>query len=790
MRIDLRILLTIVPGIAVAILSALLLNAVMSEQHDSLASTGAYLSLFGVFLVGLIAFVVQASLQRRLSRFKNEIELIIEGDFSKRIVGHSDDGIDAIGSRVNALAAMIDEMRSVEQDRQWLSQGEAELASALRGNLSQRQVANQTLEFIAPYTGALVATFYIARGEGKNNRYFLSGSFGVDIDASRRSIESADLPPRAARAVEDGEIVVLEELPPDYLNIESTLGSARPREIMLIPLQTSYAHVGFIELGALRHFWPIHRSFIEAIRDDIAISLSSSIQRERVEELLEWSRRHSDELQAQKEQLEEKSHALQLSETQAQSANEELREKADIMRQQHAFLEEAAERLNEKAAELEAANLYKSEFLANVSHELRTPLNSMLVLANVLADRRTDGVSAENRELAATINSSGKDLLEIINTLLDLSKVDAGKMDVHLAPFRTDEMFGALQQSFEAIATKKEIKLVFQIAPGLPSYIVTDSQRLRQILTNLVGNAIKFTEKGSVTVRVHRPQSSPTDDQAPEKCIAFSVTDTGIGIPEDKRELIFEAFAQVDGSISRKYGGTGLGLSICRKFAELLDGRITVDSSQGQGSTFKCVVPVGDYQQASSPSPNAPLPAAAAPKSPPGTTTPTTKPASRSINAPGVSQDRRTHDRRAVDRYPEPIPTDDNLSELQGHVVLLVDDDVRNTFALSKMLTRYGLRVLLAEHGAQALEQLRDNDEIEIVLMDIMMPVMDGLEAIRRIRAQEIYQDLPILALTAHAMPKDRDECLEAGANAYLAKPVDVDKLLRHIHKLVASPPS
>ncbi len=376
-----------------------------------------------------------------------------------------------------------------------------------------------------------------------------------------------------------------------------------------------------------------------------------------------------------------------------------------------------------------------------MSHELRTPLNSLLVLAQILAENSAGNLSAKQVEYAETIMSSGKDLLNLINDILDLSKIESGKMEVHPAEVHLKAIEDFAKRNFLPLAQTKKIAFSVQLADDLPEVIYTDEQRLRQILKNLLSNAFKFTEKGSVLlqIKVAPMQTSATP------MLAISVIDTGIGIPEEKYNIIFEEFLQADGTTNRKYGGTGLGLSISKKIAELLGGFIRLESQEGKGSTFTLFIPLNVAYD-------------------------TTKDVIVSEVAAG-SEEEFSDDVN----HPEP---EQPQGPLEGRKILIVDDDPRNVFALTALLENHKMDVLFAVNGKDGINTLLENPDIDLVLMDIMLPEMDGYEAMRHIRQMPQYQTLPIIALTAKAMKYDREKCINAGASDYISKPVNLKQLL------------
>jgi signal transduction histidine kinase/ActR/RegA family two-component response regulator len=534
-------------------------------------------------------------------------------------------------------------------------------------------------------------------------------------------------------------------VPKDYLPVKSGLGQAAAADLFVLPVLFEEQVLGVIELASFQHFSEVHTGFLEQLVETIGVVLNTIIANVRTEELLEQSQRLAQELQVQSKEL--------------QRTNAELEEKAALLGEQNRSIEfqnreieMARLGLEEKAEQLALSSQYKSEFLANMSHELRTPLNSLLILAKLLADNPQSNLTDKQIEFARTIHSAGSDLLSLINDILDLSKVEAGKMDVHPAPVVLSEVCDYVGSTFGPLAEEQGLDLIVDIADGLPTAVVTDEQRLHQVLKNLLSNALKFTETGSVRLSVHPPDAdmlfaTPTLNDQP--VVAFSVTDTGIGVPPEKLKLIFEAFQQADGTTSRKYGGTGLGLSISREIARLLGGAITVTSEAGKGSTFTFYVPA---------------------------------------TYPFDDRDPVASSFVAARRIPHQIPMlTDSASDpvpfvgpdpLHGATVVVVDDDVRNVFALTSALELHGMTVLYSDNGTDGIRLLREHDEVDLVLMDVMMPDMDGNETTAEIRSMSRFADLPIIFLTAKAMPGDRDKSLAAGASDYVTKPVDLDRLL------------
>ena len=557
--------------------------------------------------------------------------------------------------------------------------------------------------------------------------------------------------------------VLVEQLPTDYLPIRSGVGSTSPRALVVLPVQFEDECLGVIELGSVEPFSSLHMAFLDRLVTLIGVAIMTIRANRRTEELLAQSQGLALELQEQSAEL--------------QRANAELEEKAKQLSEQNRNVEiknleiDAARRgVEEKAQQLALASQYKSEFLANMSHELRTPLNSLLLLSRLLADNANQNLTDKQIEFASTIHSAGSDLLRLIDDILDLSKIEAGRVDVDPAPVELDWVRSHVEQAFGPQVEEKGLELRVEVEPGTPEVITSDRQRLQQILRNLLANAIKFTDAGHVEMRISTVPAGtvlgvPTLDAA-RAVVAFSVRDTGIGIPSDKLEMIFEAFQQADGTTSRKYGGTGLGLSISKELARMLGGRIEVSSEVGRGSRFALLLP--DELPLVTATAARMLPRLGGGELPvPGW--PEADPAP--LDAPARSGSIL----RPAPAHPagvRPAP------ELTGITVLIVDDDVRNVFALTSALELHGLRVLYADNGLDGIRLLTEHPEVDVVLMDAMMPELDGNETTRRIRELPQGRDLPVVFLTAKAMPGDRESSLAAGATEYVTKPVDLDELL------------
>jgi signal transduction histidine kinase/ActR/RegA family two-component response regulator len=635
----------------------------------------------------------------------------------------------------------------------WLDSNLARIGGLLQGQRDLGEVCRMIMTEVTPLVDAQLGAFFMVDNEQAVMRLRLSASYGyvarnneVTFGPGEGLVGQAAVSRRTirVRATHDG-----------VLTMRSGLMSMPPSDLVVLPVLFEGEMLGVIEFASVATFSGLHLTFLERLVAAIGVALNTIQANRRTEELLSQSQRLAREMQDQSAELQRKNAEL---EDTAQLLGEQ---KANI-EQKNREIELARLGLEEKAQQLSRTSAYKTEFQANMSHELRTPLNSLLLLARLLADNPDKNLTDKQIEFARTIHTAGSDLLSLIDDILDLSKIEAGRMDVEPDQVEFEGLRRYVEQAFQPQAEEKGLEFRVDLAPGLPESLVTDAQRLQQILRNLLANAVKFTDHGGVTLSIHLADpgmefDTPSLRQAGQ-VVAFAVTDTGIGISDEKLGLIFEAFQQADGTTSRKYGGTGLGLSISRELAALLGGEINVASVPGQGSTFTLFMPDAFVPDAM---PTPMLPAAPITAAPPRTAAP-------SLDYPLIN-------RPAEENGHVITPAS---RQLDGATVLIVDDDVRNVFALTSALEMHGLNVLYSDNGVDGVRILAEHPEVDIVLMDAMMPDQDGYETTRGIRRNQRFQDLPVVFLTAKAMPGDRESALAAGASDYITKPVDLDELI------------
>jgi signal transduction histidine kinase/DNA-binding response OmpR family regulator len=644
----------------------------------------------------------------------------------------------------------------------WLQQSETSVARALLGEQSVESVARSALRSLCEVLDAEVGAIY--RLEGRE--LHLAGRQGTPPDA---------LPPRLnvddgmfGEVLRSGAPRAVMDVPPGHLDLASVLGRSAPRHLALAPVVADGAVLGLIELGFARPAGlSLERelALLAMCSEAVGVALRSALYRQRLAELLEETQRQSEELQAQQEELrvaneelEEQSRALQASQAslegqqaELEATNVQLEEQTQRLERQKAVLLDVQGALQENAERLEAASRYKSEFLANMSHELRTPLNSALILSKLLADNREATLTAEQVRYAQAIHDANNDLLTLINDILDLSKIEAGRVELQADVLPLEALLARLRATFEPLTRQKHLVLHIEAAPGAPDSLRSDGQRLQQILTNLLANAVKFTDRGEVVLRVQG---------APGGRVRFEVSDTGVGIAPQQHEVIFEAFRQADGSTSRRHGGTGLGLSISRELARRLGGDITLASEPGRGSCFTLELPlempeppadgrsVAGSAQASTAA--APAPDNAVKSAPPPSTHPPSPPAAFN-GAPALP---RIDDDRARRRHGD-------------RLILAVEDDAAFAQALLDLIHERDFDGVVAGTAAEAIELARELQPSG-VLLDVMLPDASGLSVLERLKRDPATRHIPVHMVSA----LDRAHAaLEMGAVGHLLKP-------------------
>jgi len=844
-----------------------------------------------------------ANLTNQVRSIADVATAVTKGDLTRSIAVEASGEMAALKDNINEMIRNLKDQTLKNAEQDWLKTNLARFSRMLQGERDLSTVSNLIMSELAPLVNAQYGVFYVTNRDGDDTVLELAASYG----ASKREALKPAFELREGligQAAADKRPILLEDVPSDFIRIGSGLGEARPASVAILPALFEDEVKAVIELASFSEFNETHQSFLDQLMESVGIVLNTIAATMRTEGLLKQSQLLTQELQARQTELTTKQEELH-------NTNEELEEKAQLLENEkkqveakNLEIEMARRALEEKAEQLALTSKYKSEFLANMSHELRTPLNSLLILSKLLTDNPQGNLNEKQVDFARTINSAGSDLLNLINDILDLSKIESGTVSIEIGEMPLQALRQHMERTFRQLAADKNLAFNVEFDGSLPATIRTDEKRLQQIVLNLLSNAFKFTSQGSVTLSVRTVESGWSTNhpvlRGVDRAVEIAVTDTGIGIPKDKQKLIFEAFQQADGTTSRKYGGTGLGLSISREIARLLGGELQVRSIPGKGSTFTLFVPPQAVAPATLPAPGsqprydnsgalAPpaLPAtfelsddrdtlegapfvliveddptfasilldiahgqglkgvisaagagtlSLARKLQPdaitldlgltdidgfvlldllkhdpqtrhmpihvisgadklaqaidlGATGVTEKPAEGEALAAVFKQLAATIEGRrktVVELVPEAEAALRSVPELAGARILIVDDDIRNIYSLTSVLESYGVEVLHAERGADGIVILEQTPGIDIALIDIMMPEMDGYETMRQIRQRPALADLALISVTAKAMKGDRQKCLDAGASDYIAKPVDIDLLLALLRVWIA----
>jgi HAMP domain-containing protein/CheY-like chemotaxis protein len=683
---------------------------------------------------------------------------VTKGDLTRSIQVEAQGEVASLKDNINEMIRNLRETTQINAEQDWLKTNLAKFTRMLQGQKDLLTVGRLILSELAPVVSAQHGVFYTMDGNGSGDaRLRLLASYAFNerknIAAGFRLGEGL-----VGQAALEKERILLTNVPPDYVQISSGLGQATPLNIIVLPIVFENEVKAVMELASFDRFNKTHLTFLEQLTESIGIVLNTIEANSRTEELLKQSQGLARELQSQQEEL--------------QQTNEELEEKAKLLANQNVEVErknkeveQARRALEEKAEQLALTSKYKSEFLANMSHELRTPLNSLLILANQLADNPDGNLTPRQIEFARTIHGSGQDLLVLINDILDLSKIESGTVTVDVGDLVFADLTDQVDRTFRHVAESRGLHFEVEVDPALPSSIQTDTKRLQQVLKNLLANAFKFTEKGGVTLRIRAAQGGWSPDQpaleAAPAVVAFEVTDTGIGIPPEKQQVIFEAFQQAMGGTSRRYGGTGLGLAISREISRLLGGELRLErSAPGEGSTFTLYVPQ-NYRPGPGPRPPAGARTAGL----------ATRPAARLPE--GQAPPAVTASEVAV-APPEPLAREDyeddrELIKPGDRVVLIVEDDLAFSRFLYDLAHEKGFKALVTSRGAEALALARELKPSAITL-DISLPDVDGWRVLDRLKEEAATRHIPVYFISVADEP---ERALKQGALGFLHKPAD-----------------
>jgi signal transduction histidine kinase/HAMP domain-containing protein/CheY-like chemotaxis protein len=725
------------------------------------------------------------NLTRQVRAIAEVTSAVATGDLTRSISVEAQGEVAELKDNINAMVQSLRETTKANQEQDWLQTNLAKMAGLMQGHRDLTTVAELIMNELIPLVGAQHGMFFLAETSDSDTRLRLIAGYGLTthIEAPSQFRLGQSLIGQAAKTKKP---IVLTDVPEGYLRISSGLGDAAPVNLMVLPILFEDQVLGVIEAGSFWPFTQVQRDFLEQLMETIGVNVNTMIANARTDALLAESQRLASELQARSVELQARQDELQRSNADLEDKAAQLARQNSDIELKNAQIEQARREIEERARQLDLASRYKSQFLANMSHELRTPLNSLLVLARLLAQNPAQNLTPKQVEYANIIHSSGSDLLQLINDILDLSKVEAGKMEVHPERFALASLIEDLEAVFRPLTAEKGLRFTIEPATSAPAEMTTDKQRLRQILHNLLSNAVKFTEQGQVELRIAMAEHRLRGAGA---VVDFSVTDTGMGISEGNLATIFSAFQQGDGTTSRRYGGAGLGLAISREVAAQLGGEVAVHSDPGRGSTFSLYLPLTQPGGAAEPAPGNPAAASQSSPDEPGTSANGESPGSttRASRTSPDGADAAGPD-RATPAAPAAVPVAARHDSLRGRKILLVDDDPRNAFALTNVLELYGLTVVRACDGRKAIGQLAAGD-IDLVLMDVMMPQLDGHQTMREIRQMPQFAHLPVIAVTARAMHGDREKSLAAGASDYVTKPVDIEELLNRMEQWLSPGP-
>jgi CheY-like chemotaxis protein/signal transduction histidine kinase/HAMP domain-containing protein len=715
------------------------------------------------------------SFNHMITVFKGYIQLaesIGKGNYQTDVSIRSDQ--DTLGKALVSMKTNLLRLSQEKETRAWLLAGNHELNAILREEKDARNLASDIIGHIAAYLKAQVGALYLL----ENGQLYLTGGYALDNVTPRESFALGQS--LVGQAAQTKKYILVEDVPDDYIKISSSVGQGAPANILVFPFFYIGKVKGVIEIAATHAFTPLDIEYLQMIGNSIAIAFNSSQSRVRLKELLEETQHQAEELESQQEELRqfndelleklesiEKSEAeLKVQQEELQESNALLEEKANLLENEKQQLEKAKAEIEAQAQEFESLSKYKSEFLANMSHELRTPLNSILILTQLLLENKNNSLTEKELKYANVIYNSGNELLTLINDILDLSKVEAGKMDIDIDKFSFVEVNNDVTMMFSQVAKSKSINFKIEVLPGYTKIIESDKQRVVQILRNLLSNAFKFTPAGGeVKLSIHPPaanvrlQNIPLDKAA--EVVAFSVSDTGIGIQKDKQEMIFEAFRQVDSTDKRKYGGTGLGLSICRELSGLLGGEIRLESEEGKGSTFTLYLPLtytGSKQPQSSGY---------------------TMAAEQKPRMPEYIPDLPKLDKRFSEQ--DDIPEDDRYTlEENSRRVLIIEDDKEFAQVLLAFVRERNYKGIISHHGNTALHYTHTYKP-DAILLDMKLPDMDGTEVIRQLKSDPEQRHIPIQIISGYSMKR---EAMKLGAFDFIKKPIRKEDLQHVFDKL------
>jgi len=748
--------------------------AFLSTRNNFNTSIVTTIIVSFVFMIAVIVLTIflSKSITKPVANLLKTTNDFTIGKTDAKVLIDSSDEIGELGQAINNMIdSIVTSNKEIEQQN-WLKTGQTDLNDKMRGELDHITLAQNAINYIAEYSKAQIGAIYL---NSENNTFKLVGSYAY---SKRKNLSNECKLGEGiiGQAALEKKLILITDIPDDYIKINSGLGEAVPKNILAVPFMYEDQVKGVIELGSFHDFDDNTIEFLKQATENIGINFNSAESRTKLQELLEKTQQQAEELQSQQEELrqtneelEEQAQHLKESESRLQAQQEELRqtneeleektqsleEQKEDIRKKNTDLEEAQKMLEQRAQELEITSKYKSEFLANMSHELRTPLNSLLILSKILFQNKDNNLTNKQVEFAQTIHAAGTELLNIINEILDLAKVESGKAEVNIEKITIVDLAADIEKNYKHLVEDKGLKFKIQTAKALPKSLFTDEQRLKQIIKNFISNAIKFTEKGSINISIKRPGKEialSNSGLVRENALAISVSDSGKGIPKDKHKVIFEAFQQEDGTTSRKFGGTGLGLSIAKEMARLLGGEIQLKSEVGKGSTFTLFI--SDLKD---------------------------RHVELEIEEPEMEEIKRTpQPARKMEALKSTksvvavdLPDDKNNIADEDRTILIVEDDVKFAKILIDLAHERKFKCLVAQQGRMGL-QFAEQYKPDAIILDIGLPDIDGWTVMEKLKDNPDTRHIPVHFMSA----SDRTmEALRMGAIGFVTKPVSMEGL-------------
>ncbi|NRD62900.1 HAMP domain-containing protein [Corallococcus exiguus] len=727
------------------------------------------------------------TLTSQLRAISDVATAVTKGDLTRSITVVAEGEVAALKDNINQMIVNLRETTQKNQEQDWLKTNLAKFSGMMQGQKSLDAVSRLIMSELTPLVSAHHGAFFLSDPEG--------GMPSLKLTSTYAYRERKHLANRfrlgeglVGQCALEKKTILLTRVPSDYITISSGLGESAPLNIIVLPVLFEGEVKAVIELASFHPFSAIHQIFLDQLTESIGVVLNMIMANMRTETLLSESQRLTQELQSQSRELTQQQDELKRTNIELEDKAKELADQNTRVEEKNREVELARVSLEEKAEQLTIISKYKSEFLANMSHELRTPLNSLLILAKLLSDNKDGNLSNKQVEYANTIYASGGDLLSLINEILDLSKVEAGKMQVEPRDIVLTELNQFIDRSFRPVADQKGLTFQVEVLTGTPRHVRTDPQRLQQVLKNLLSNAFKFTDEGGVKLTVRLADKGIRFDhealRRSRHVLAFAVKDTGIGIAKDKQRIIFEAFQQADGSTARKYGGTGLGLSISREIAKLLGGEIRLESEPGKGSTFTLYLPpeyqgadeeggqgndeasraLGALPETHAPPSTSGIVTATTPLAPPS---PVAEPQAHVLDAALPPQVEGSH-------TPVVVEDDRELIREGDRTLLIIEDDLKFARIMVQMAREKGFKALVATRGDSGLSMAHEYQP-DAITLDIQLPVVDGWSVLDRLKRNPRTRHIPVHIISV----MDKHLGNTQGAFGYLTKPVSKEGLER-----------